>query len=197
MNITPLIYPASIECNLSCSYCFHRDKKVSSEFSRMKIVIFEKFIRDLIALKEKGEIEIIWHGGEPLMRGLDFYEKVIAIISPYSKEKNINHCLQTNGILVNEEWAKFFKFNNFKIGISTDGPEVLHNVFRKTKARISSFGKVVAAIELLQSYEIPLGIVVVVHSMNARHPKEIFDFAKQLGIKKIQISPCVEIKDGL
>lgn len=182
---------------LDCDYCFHRNKKTDWEFSRMEVIIFEKFICDLAELlEEKEEVEVIWHGGEPLVRGLDFYGKVIDIAAQYSKGKRINHCLQTNGMLINQSWAKFFKVNDFKVGVSIDGPEAFHDVFRKTKERTGSFSKVIAAIELLQGYEIPLGIVVVVHAVNAQYPKEIFDFAKHLGVKKIQISPCVETEDG-
>lgn len=198
MTINPLIYPASVSCNLACEYCFHRNKN-QDDFSRlMSISDFEKFFDSwLKAFPNQEKFEIIWHGGEPMLRGIDFYKEVINVISGRPSMKNkISHCLQTNGLLVNDKWAEFFKKNNFKIGLSIDGPERIHDTYRKSRNNQGTFQRTMKSVEILRNHDIAFGQVVVVHKGNIDHPEEIFSFVKELKVNKLQISPCFELDGG-
>lgn len=164
----------------------------------MSVDCFDKFLLSWMKiLPNNGEFEIIWHGGEPLLRGIDFYKQVVEITFKHSDNKrNFSHCLQTNGTLINEGWAKFFKENNFKVGLSIDGPLESHNFYRKDKNDKIILKKIKDNVLILQEHSVSFGQVVVVHSGNVDCPQEIFDFSKKLGVTKIQISPCFEIEEN-
>lgn len=151
----------------------------------------------MLAFPHRKELELVWHGGEPLIRGLDFYSRAVMFAKKTSEpELKIIHCLQTNGTLINKNWAEFFKQNTFKVGVSLDGPEALHNQFRRYKNGNGSFADVMRGIELLASQNVKYGMVTVVSSANIDCPDEIFQLAKDLKVEKLQISPCVEVGKG-
>ena len=198
LRLNPLIYPVSTSCNLACDYCFHRNK-VQDDFSkRLDYSIFEKFfIEWLELLPEKGDFDIIWHGGEPTLRGIEFYEMVAYLVSSHStNERKLTNCIQTNGVTITEEWADFIRDNHFNVGLSIDGPKKLHDSYRKTRAGKGSFEDISKAMNIFRNKNISFGVVIVINGGNVLYPKEIFEFMKEQGIKKVQLSPCMEIGKG-
>ena len=140
-------------------------------------------------------ITFIWQGGEPLLIGIDFYKRAIEYGKILAKKfnKNIYHSIQTNGTLINDEWAKFFHDEQILIGLSIDGDEELHNLYRKMKDKSSSFTKVLNAIKLMQQYNVEFNTLTVVNNINVKYPLRIYNFLKSLIIRFMQFIPVVEM----
>lgn len=185
--MVPIIKVVSIKCNLRCGYCFyHKDdqKQKQSGDCLMSDNILENLINEVCSGMQFAQF--IWHGGEPLLAGIDFFRKVVALQERYKKsgQKIINK-LQTNGTLINNKWANFFADNNFGIGVSIDGPRDLHNYFRKFTNGKGSFDATLRGIRILQQKGIQPGVIAVINSQNSKKPREMFDFFTNLGLKKI------------
>jgi len=182
-------------CNLRCSYCYYLDKKsLSPENSsnRMSDATLELFTEQYINAQPGNDVLFTWHGGEPLLMGMDYYKKAIRLQKSYGRNKNIDNSLQTNGTLLTDEWCEFFKENNFLIGLSIDGPDHCHNHYRRTIANEGSFQKVMAGIKLLQKHQVEFNILSVINDYNVQYPLEVYRFFKMIGAKYIQFSPVVE-----
>ena len=185
-------------CNLRCSYCYYLDKKSLSpknSSNRMSIETLEKFTEQYINAQPIHQVLFTWHGGEPLLMGMDYYQKAIQFQKIYGRNKQIDNSLQTNGTLLTDEWCQFFKENNFLIGISIDGPDHCHNRYRRTIGNEGSFKKAVEGIKLLQKHQVEFNILSVVNDYNAQYPLEVYRFFKLIGAKYIQFSPVVERLD--
>lgn len=189
--------PSGSTCNLDCSYCFYlhkeqllhqdRDKGMSDE-------VLENFIRQYIATQDGEEIVFSWQGGEPTLMGLDFFRKVVELQKKYQpKHQRIENDLQTNGFLINDEWAEFLKENRFLVGVSIDGPRELHDRYRVTRSGKPTFDRVMRGIETLKRHEVSFNTLVVINRVNARFPKEVYHFLTEtVGSTYIQFIPCVE-----
>ncbi len=138
------------------------------------------------------EILFTWHGGETLMRNIGFYKKAIELQRKYGIGRQIDNCLQTNGTLLTDEWCKFFKENNFLIGISIDGPQEFHDEYRKTADGRPSFYQVMRGINLLKKHEVEFNVMAVVNDYNVDYPLEFYNFFKEIDSRYIQFSPIVE-----
>lgn len=193
--IKPLFNPVSVNCNIRCGYCFHRNKNQADPVTLMTIDIAEKFIQQYIeAYPNAEEYEFIWHGGEPTMAGLSFFNTVVEIQNRFTPNgKQFVNGIQTNGILINQEWAEFFKKNKFKVGVSIDGPQLLHDAYRVSAKGKGTYEKAVAAICLLQKNGIEVGCSAVIHSGNVNYPELIFGTLLSLGIKTFRLGPCIEV----
>jgi len=152
----------------------------------------EKYIESYILAQPVAEVLFTWHGGETLLRDISFYRKALTFQKKYGRGRNIDNVLQTNGTLLTDEWCKFFKDNNFLIGISIDGPEHCHDVYRKNKAGKDTFQKVMCGIELLQKHQVEFNTLSVINNYNVDYPLEIYNFFKEIGTKYMQFSPIVE-----
>jgi len=188
--------PVGPLCNLRCSYCYYLEKKElypHFDHFHMDDDILEKYIVQHIEASTGPVIAFSWHGGEPLLAGIEFYKKVLSFQSIHKPhDKVILNGIQTNATLINEEWSSFFADNGFLIGISIDGPAELHDIFRRTKDGGSSAHKVISGIQLLKKYGIIPELLCVVNSENVRHPLIIYNFCKQLGAKYLTFLPLVE-----
>jgi uncharacterized protein len=190
-NITPIIKVVGENCNIKCDYCYYnaKDQYYNSK-QIMSHNILELFISEYLDLFES-KVDFIWHGGEPLLAGMDFYRDVLEIQQRYkTDEHEICNAIQTNGTLINEQWTDFFKENDFRVSISLDGVEQCHNRFRKDNAGNGTFQKVIDAIEFLRKSNIEPTILQVVTKSSIPYIKENFDFfVDDLGLKKFGI--CV------
>ncbi len=131
--------------------------------------VLEEYIRQVISIHgSKAEIEFAWHGGEPTLAGIPFYRKAMELQLKYGNGRRILNTLQTNGTLLNDEWCRFFQENNFRIGISIDGPEHLHNAYRKDTAENGTFSKVMNGIGLLQKHNVEYNTLTTVNAINAQ-----------------------------
>lgn len=190
-----MLKPIGAICNLRCTYCYYLKKKNLypdiSKFS-MSDELLEKFIKQYIESHTTREVLFTWHGGEALMRNIDFYKKAVKLQQAYAKGKLIDNSIQTNGTLLTDEWCEFFKENNFLVGISVDGPRIFHDKYRKTADNGNSFAKVMKGVELLQKHNVEFNILAVVNDYNADHPLEVYNFFKKHGCNYLQFSPIVE-----
>jgi uncharacterized protein len=188
--------PVDSLCNLRCSYCYYLEKKglyPDSDHFYMNDDILEKYIIQHIEATTEPVIAFSWHGGEPLLAGIEFYKKVLVFQSAHKPaDKVILNGIQTNGTLINEEWSRFFADNGILVGISIDGPAEFHDIFRKTKEGGATAQTAITGIQLLKKYGIIPELLCVVNSENVRHPLIIYNFFKQLGVKYITFLPLVE-----
>lgn len=191
-----LVKPTGAVCNLDCKYCYFLTKEnlyPGSSF-RMPDNILEEYIKQLIESQSGPEINISWQGGEPTLMGLNFFRRSIELAKKHIKPgTGITNTLQTNGILINDEWCSFFKENNFLIGLSLDGTKELHDFYRVDKGGHGSYDKVINAIRLFQRHNIDFNLLTTVHSKNADYPLEVYKFFRdELKVQFIQFIPIVE-----
>jgi uncharacterized protein len=189
--------PTGAACNLNCDYCFFLKKKElypGSDF-QMSPEVQEAYIRQVLEAHSKlSQVTIAWQGGEPTLMGLDFFKRSMELEKKYAPPGiRIENTFQTNGILLNHEWCKFFHENHFLIGLSLDGPKDLHDAFRRDKGGRGTFDRVVKAARLLQKYKVEFNILCSVNSKNGDYPLEVYRFFRNhLKAKYIQFIPIVE-----
>jgi len=182
-------------CNLDCSYCYYLEKEKMYDASgrfRMSEQVLEKFIDEYIAAQNVPVVQFVWHGGEPTMLGMDFYKRALELQAKYHRGRSIENVLQTNGTLLNDDWCRFFRDNNFLIGISVDGPERIHDRYRLNKAGKSSFAQVMKGLEKLVKHQVQFNTMTVVNDVNAQYPLETYRFLKSAGSHYMQFTPIVE-----
>jgi uncharacterized protein len=159
--------------------------------------ILEEYIIQHIQASTENIINFSWHGGEPLLAGIEFYRKVLRFqITHKPADKKIINGIQTNGTLINEEWCRFLAREHFLVGISIDGPAEFHDVCRRTKDNQTSWKQVYKGYQLLKKHSILPEILCVVNSENVRQPLVIYNFFKQIGAKYITFLPLVEHEHG-
>lgn len=190
------VKPVGALCNLGCTYCYYlcnRDIYDGTGSLRMSDEILDKYIKQHIEASSDDTIFFSWHGGEPLLAGIDFYRKALSIQQKYlpAGRRALNG-IQTNGTLLDDEWCSFLKSENFIIGISIDGPPDLHNKNRITPAGDPTSEMVLKGFELLMRYKITSEILCVVNADNSLHPLEVYSFFRQLGAEYISFLPLVE-----
>lgn len=187
--------PIGPVCNLDCTYCYYLEKdKIYNQTKnfRMPDDILESYTRQYIESQDIPELTFTWQGGEPTLLGLDFFRKALALQNKYKGGKKISNSFQTNGTLLNDEWCRFFKDNNFLIGISIDGPKEIHDHHRVDKAGRGSFDRVLHGIELLKKHGVEFNTLTVVPKYNSRYPLDVYNFLKYTGSGYMQFIPIVE-----
>ncbi|WP_069658360.1 anaerobic sulfatase-maturation protein [Arcticibacter eurypsychrophilus] len=190
-----LANPTGPICNLNCTYCYYLEKeKIYPGISSFKMTeqTLEVFTRKYIHEQPGPEVTFVWQGGEPSLLGLDYYKKALQFQQKYGSGKRIHNSFQTNGALLNDEWCLFFKEHNFLIGISIDGPKVLHDKYRLDKGGHGTFSKVMEAIALLKKHQVEFNTLTVINNINSEYPLEVYRFLKQIGSQYMQFIPIVE-----
>lgn len=190
-----LAKPAGARCNLACKYCYYLEKaKLYADNPRevMSDELLDKFVHDYIAAQTMPSVLFTWHGGETLMRPVSFYQKAMRLQEKYAGGRAIDNCIQTNGTLLTDEWCRFFKENNWLVGVSIDGPEEFHNEYRRTRGGRPSFHQVMHGIELLNKHGVEWNALAVVNDFNADYPLDFYHFFKEIGCHYIQFTPIVE-----
>ena len=195
-----MLKPVGAACNLRCKYCYYLDKKnlyPEEKQYMMSDSLLETFTKQYLESQTVPQVLFTWHGGEPLMRDIGFYKKAVALQQKYGKGRQIDNCLQTNGVLLNEEWCRFFKENNFLIGISVDGPQHCHDHYRKYADGRPAFAQVMQGINLLKTHGVEFNVMGVVNDYNVDYPLEFYHFFKEIDCRFIQFAPIVEqLPDG-
>lgn len=188
--------PTGAQCNMECDYCFFlkKDRLYPDSNFRMSDETMETYIRQTIEGHRVPEVTIAWQGGEPTLMGLDFFRRAVEVEKKYTKPgMKIENSFQTNGVLIDEEWCKFFRENNFLIGLSLDGPRHLHDSYRHDKGGKSVFDKVVRALRLMQKHDVEFNILCTINAKNSQHPLEVYRFFREeMGARYIQFIPIVE-----
>ena len=193
-----LIKPAGPDCNLDCEYCFYLEKEAlfpESKIHRMSEQTLDTIIKQALE-QSRSQISFAWQGGEPTLMGLPFYEKAIKLQQKYARGTQVENALQTNGTLIDGQWAAFLHENNFLVGLSLDGPEHVHDHYRVDKAGEPSFEKVRDAATLMLEHQVDVNALVVVNDYSVKYPEDIYQFHKDLGLDHMQFIPCVEYGDA-
>ncbi|MBG0786694.1 MAG: SPASM domain-containing protein [Anaerolineaceae bacterium] len=180
-------------CNLSCKYCYYLTRRPNEYNNIIKSDLLESFLWQTANLSD--DVQIIWHGGEPLLAGIDFFTHVLEIQEMISRRKQtvFHNKIQTNATLINEQWINIFLRGNFGIGISLDGSKIINDVYRKTNQGKGSFDLVMNGIEKLKDHQIHFSILSVVSKANLGKENEIFDFYREQNFDRFDFLPCVEI----
>ena len=190
-----MLKPAGAHCNLACKYCYYLEKNNLYQNSHRHLMsddMLEQFTREYIEAQTMPQVLFTWHGGEPLMRSIDFYKKALALQKKYANGKQIDNVIQANGTLLTDEWCEFFAKNHWLVGISIDGPQEYHDHYRVTPAGKPSWEKVMQGISLLKKHRVEWNAMAVVNAYNAEHPLEFYHFFRDNGCQYLQFTPIVE-----
>ena len=188
--------PIGSICNLDCHYCYYLNKKdlyPKSKSFRMKDDILEEYIVQHIDASSEKVIRFSWHGGEPTILGLDYFRKIVALQRKHKPpNRRITNGMQTNGILLDEDWCRFLAEEAFAVGLSLDGPQEMHDRYRLTKDNKPTFEQTMKGYKLLQQHRVYTDILCVVNVHNVQHPLEVYRFFKQIKAPYVTFLPMVE-----
>ncbi|MGF1632251.1 MAG: anaerobic sulfatase maturase [Phycisphaerae bacterium] len=189
--------PIGPVCNLACAYCFYLEKEALYAGTgkwRMPDDVLETYIRQYIQSQPQREVSFAWQGGEPTLMGVDFFRRVVELQRTYGQGRTITNALQTNGTLLDDEWATFLKQHEFLVGVSIDGPAHLHDRYRVGKRGEPTFDRVMNGIETLKRHDVAFNTLTVLNRVNSQRPGEVYAFLKQIGSGFLQFIPLVERK---
>ncbi|MGE5557469.1 MAG: anaerobic sulfatase maturase [Bacillota bacterium] len=190
-----LIKPASGLCNLRCKYCFYHDVSVSrstESYGLMSTETLETIVKKALGFAD-GACTFAFQGGEPTLAGLDFFRLLIEFEKKYNKKRvRVHNAIQTNGIIINDAWARFLAENRFLAGVSLDGPQKIHDMHRIDASGEGSFNRVMHAIGLFDRHGVEYNILTVVNAAVARHIQKTYVFFKKHGFRYLQFIPCLD-----
>lgn len=188
--------PAGAHCNLACDYCYYLEKQKlyqNGDKHVMSDQLTEVFIREYIQSQFGNEVNFTWHGGEPMIRPLSYYKKVVRWQRRYAEGKAILNCLQTNGTLLTPEWCRFLHDEGWLVGISIDGPQDMHDAYRMKRNGGPTWEKVMQGIEMLDRYEVEWNAMAVVNDITAARPLDFYSFFRdEIECRYLQFTPVVE-----
>lgn len=191
-----LTKPTGAICNLDCSYCFFLSKEElypDSKF-RMSEGLLEEYIRQLLESHRTPEVTVAWQGGEPTMMGLEFFRRAVELVEQYRRPNQVvEHTIQTNATLINDDWAVFLAERDFLVGVSIDGPRSIHDTYRVDKGGKPTFDRVIAGLDRLKAHGVRWNALTTVHHANEDHALTVYRFLRDdLGADFIQLIPIVE-----
>ena len=190
-----LIKPASGFCNMKCSYCFYRDELSHSQYlvpGIMKEELMQLLVKRACEETEE-QLQITFQGGEPTLAGLDFFRKFVEQVETHKKESlQVSYSFQTNGLLIDAEWAEFLKKHDFLVGLSFDGLPQIHDRYRRKENGSGTAEQVQKTWELLNAYGVNTNLLCVVTGQIARKPERIYRYMKQMGGHFLQFIPCMD-----
>ncbi|MDY5589393.1 MAG: anaerobic sulfatase maturase [Arcanobacterium sp.] len=188
--------PTGSACNLDCAYCFFLSKELlyNQQKQRMSEQTLRTYIHNFLDTHPDGDVTLLWQGGEPTLRGIDFFQKAVEIAEELRRpHQQVHHAIQTNATLVNEEWARFFAKHDFLVGVSIDGPSNMHDTYRVNRAGRATHSMVIRGWEILQRSHVRCNILCTVHAANEDYPLEVYRyFRDDLGAEYLQFIPIVE-----
>jgi uncharacterized protein len=191
-----LAKPTGPICNLDCEYCFFLSKEMLYPGDRFRMAdeMLETYIKQLLESHKTPDVMVAWQGGEPTMMGLDFFRRSVELVDEHKKPgQQISYTIQTNGTRLNDDWALFFKENNFLVGLSVDGTKPLHDAYRVDKRGLGSFDRVMEGFKILEARDVDVNVLCTIHAKNADHPLEVYRFFRDdMGVKFMQFIPIVE-----
>jgi len=195
-SMIPTAKIVASRCNLRCKYCYYH-----GQHKRQNEIMSEGVLRELISktlkFSELNPVQIVWHGGEPMLAGIEFFETVLSLEAELSQGRKFENHIQTNATLVSDQWADFFARNQFVVGISLDGPESIHNSYRVYKNGRGSFADVMRGLNRLHEVGLNPGAIALITKASLRHAKEMLNFFVSAGVKRFLPKPCYEVSsDG-
>ncbi len=189
--------PIGPRCNIDCKYCFYLEKEKlfpRGENLRMPADVLDNYIRQYIEAQPGNEVSFAWQGGEPTLMGVDFFRKVVELQKKYGEGRKIDNAFQTNATLLDDEWCRFLRDNDFLVGISIDGTRELHDIYRVDRKQNSTFDRVMRGIGLCRKHGVPFNTLTCVTRRNSRKPLEVYNFLRKIGSRYLQFIPIVERK---
>lgn len=192
-----MIKPVGSACNLDCDYCYYLGKAelYGNHQPKMSDELLERYISQYIEAVQVPVVTFCWHGGEPLLAGLEFFEKAVALQNKYRGNKQIENSLQTNGLLLTPEWCDFFRKNNFLIGISLDGPKDIHDAYRHDRGGHPTFDRVIRAVEMMAIHGVEYNTLSTINDRCAGQGKRVYEFMRSVS-RFMQFLPVVEMVEG-
>jgi len=189
-----MLKPAGSLCNLGCTYCYYLDKSdlYGGAQPRMTPQVLEQVIKSYIEANDVPQVQFVWHGGEPLVMGLDFFEKAVVFQKKYAHGKTVSNSIQTNGTLLTPGWARFFRENHFLVGLSLDGPREIHDRYRLDQGGKPTFDAVMRGLGYLKEQEVSFNTLTTVNRASEGHGKEVYAFLKAAGSQYMQFLPVAE-----
>jgi uncharacterized protein len=191
-----LAKPSGSTCNIDCTYCFFLSKEAlyPNDKHRMSDVTLEAYIKQLLESHRTPQVTVAWQGGEPTLMKLDFFKRSVALVEQYRRPgQSVQHTFQTNGLLIDDDWCRFFKQHNFLVGLSVDGPRELHDTYRRDRRGKGTFDLVMQGWRYLRKHGVEFNILCTVNAANEKHGRTVYRFFRdELGAKWIQFIPIVE-----
>ena len=164
-------------CNLDCTYCYYLEKENlyagKGRDYRMADEVLEAYIRQYIQSQPAQNVSFAWQGGEPTLLGIPFFERVIELQKKYANGRTVDNAFQTNGTLLDDAWGEFLARNRFLIGLSVDGPEEIHDVYRVDKGGKPTFSRVMRGLDILKKHGVEFNTLTVINRKNSYYPREI------------------------
>ena len=190
---TTMIKPVGSLCNLDCDYCYYLGKAdlYGGRQPKMSDELLERYISQYIEAVQVPTVTFCWHGGEPLLAGIDFYEKAVELQNKYRGNKQIENSLQTNGLLINPDWCSFFRDNNFLIGLSIDGPKEIHDAYRRDRGGHPTFDRVMQGLEMMAVNGVEYNTLSTINDRCAGQGKRVYQFMRSIS-QYMQFLPVVE-----
>ena len=199
-----LIKPASSRCNLNCAYCFYLPKMDLypwRDHPKLSVETYEEFLAQYVPMSAP-HLSFVWQGGEPTIMGLPFYEQAVEMQRRHAREggmmspRPVHNAIQTNGTLLSDDWARFFKQWGFLVGVSLDGPPEVHDRYRVDWSGHPAHGRVMRGIEHLRSHDVAFNVLTVVSQSNVGQPRELLHWMVDQGFEHVQFIPTVEVSPG-
>jgi uncharacterized protein len=191
-----LAKPTGAICNLDCKYCFFLSKEMLYPGDRFRMAddLLEIYLRQLLESQPGPEITVAWQGGEPTLMGLPFFRRAMELVEKHRRPGTVvAHTIQTNGTTLDDEWCAFLKEAKVLVGLSLDGPQAMHDLYRVDKGGQPTFDKVMRAARLMKQQGVEFNILTAVHAGNGDHPQEVYRFLRdEVGTCFIQLIPIVE-----
>lgn len=191
-----MVKGSGAQCNLDCKYCYYLSKENLYPGSRFRMTdeVLERFTKQYILAQGGQEVTFSWQGGEPTLLGLAFFEQAVEYQKKYQKPgMKILNSFQTNGLVLNKQWAEFLRKHDFLVGVSLDGPQAMHDAYRVDKGGAPTQDKVLQSIAMLKEYGVDFNILCCVHKANVTHPLEVYRYLRdEVGAQFVQFIPIVE-----
>ena len=191
-----LAKPSGATCNIDCTYCFFLSKQAlyPNEKTRMSEATLEAYIRQLLESHRTPQVTVAWQGGEPTLMRLEFFRRAVELVEQYRRPgQAVQHTIQTNGLLLDDEWCAFFKEHKFLVGLSVDGPREIHDTYRLDRRGQGTFDLVMRGWQALRRHEVDFNILCTVNAANQHHGRAVYRFFRdELHATWVQFIPVVE-----
>lgn len=193
-GFTSMVKPVGSLCNMRCKYCYYLDKAALYENRQppMDDALLERYIRANIEGNNSPVIAFAWHGGEPLLAGKEFFRKAVRLQQKYAEGKTVENSIQTNGLLLDDEWCEIFRDSGFLVGISIDGPEDIHDAHRVDAGGEKTFARVMRGVERLYRNRVEYNTLSTVNIHSEGRGKEVYRFLRGISVF-MQFLPVAEL----
>jgi uncharacterized protein len=191
-----LAKPTGATCNIDCTYCFFlsKDALYPNEKTRMSAATLEAYISQLLESHRTPQVTVAWQGGEPTLMGLDFFRRSVELVEQYRRPgQTVQHTIQTNGLLLDDDWCAFLKAHGFLVGLSVDGPRELHDAYRVDRRGHGTFDLVMRGWQAIRRHAVDFNILCTINAANQHHGRTVYRFLRdELGARWVQFIPIVE-----